>query len=271
MRRPALELAACIAESTNHTLMTTAVAIPPGGAFMGRPHATRMLVWLALVVMAAMMLLPGIPEAMKIFPKPWMLPINQWVSAFVNWLLRDFHLGPIAFRDITRALGFVIEAPVLLLQRLLAKGFQFEVSGNTVSLPPLSWAGIVIAATALAATLRTRWLTPLVAGTLLYVGFIGLWQSAMMTLALVLIAVIVGVMSGLLLGIWEFSVSSLPSDSMACTGFHANRAGLWLSRAGNPDVWLQPSSGTGDYADLYGPANGPHNPERARPGRSRDG
>jgi glycine betaine/proline transport system permease protein len=184
--------------------MTTAVAISRQREFMGRPHATRMLVWLALIVIAAMMLLPGIPEAMKIFPKPWMLPINQWVSAFVNWLLRDFHIGPVAFRDITRALGFALEAPVLLLQRLLAKGFEFEVSGNTISLPPLSWAGIVIAATALAATLRTRWLTLLVAGTLLYVGFIGLWQSAMMTMALVLIAVVVGVISGLLLGIGSF-------------------------------------------------------------------
>jgi glycine betaine/proline transport system permease protein len=101
--------------------------------------------------------------------------MNQWVSAFVNWLLRDFHLGPIAFRDITRALGFVLEAPVLLLQRLLAKGFQFEVSGNTISLPPLSWAGIVIAATALAATPDP--LAPTGAGTLLYVSFIGLWQT----------------------------------------------------------------------------------------------
>jgi len=163
-----------------------------------------MLVWLALVVMAAMMLLPGMPEAVKIFPKSWMLPINQWVSAFVTWLLRDFHIGPVAFRDITRALGFVLEAPVVLLQRLLAKGFEFEVSGNTISLPPLCWAGIVIAATALAAALRTPWLTLLVAGTLLYVGFIGLWQSAMMTMALVLIAVLVGVISGLLLGIGSF-------------------------------------------------------------------
>jgi glycine betaine/proline transport system permease protein len=161
--------------------------------------------WTSFVIPAAIalnvlfLLIRNAPEWLRVYPPEWILPVNRWITSFSNWLLRDFQLGPLAFKDLTRSLGFILEAPVRILQDLLVKGVEFASLG--FSLPPVSWLGVVVFATSLAVSLRDRRLAMLTCATFLYVAVIGLWQSAMLTLALVLVAVALGVVIGLLLGI----------------------------------------------------------------------
>jgi glycine betaine/proline transport system permease protein len=126
--------------------------------------------------------------------------MNQWVTSFSNWLLRDFEIGSFAFRDLSRGFGSLLQAPVTMLQYMLAAGYEFA----SVRLPPISWLGVVILATSLGLWMRDYRLALLAAGTFLYAAVIGLWQSTMLTLALVLVAVILGVTIGLLLGIASY-------------------------------------------------------------------
>lgn len=172
--------------------------------------------WIGVVVTASiavniiLLLHPGVPAWIRTYPEEWMLPVNQWVTAFSNWLLRDLQVGSLAFKDISRAFASVLQTPVVLLQQVLAKGFEFQsASGTTIRLPPLSWLGVILFVSSLALTMRDRRLAILTTATFFYAAVIGLWQSTMMTLALVLVAVVLGVAVGLLLGIASYQSATL--------------------------------------------------------------
>jgi glycine betaine/proline transport system permease protein len=170
---------------------------------------TRTAGWTTGIVIVAaganllLPLLPGLPPWLRNYPSEWVLPFNRWISAFANWLLRDFHIGPLFFKDISRAFAEVLQAPILFLQQILAKGLEVR-SAEAISLPPISWLGVTIFATSLALSLKDTRLAVLTAGTLFYCAAMGLWQSAMLTLSLVLVAVVLGVVIGVLLGIASY-------------------------------------------------------------------
>jgi glycine betaine/proline transport system permease protein len=149
-------------------------------------------------------MLPGVPQGLKSYPEVLVLPVNAWTTSFVNSALRDQGLGTIGVKDVSRALGAVLEAPVIAIQRLLAKGFAISLRDDVISLPPLSWLGVMALAICIAASVSNLRLTLLTAATFLYVAAIGLWQSTMLTLALVLVAVVIGAGAGLALGIASY-------------------------------------------------------------------
>ncbi|MBK8438389.1 MAG: ABC transporter permease subunit [Rhodobacter sp.] len=161
------------------------------------------LIWAALAVIAmllafAVKLPPGWlwpPEAMH-------LPMAGWVSAGMKWLTDSAAIGPVSFKDLTRGFAALVEAPYDMARVLLVDGIT-EGRGRraTTIIPPLSWLAVTMAAVALGHYARDRWLGLLAGALMVYLAVFGQWDSAMVTLASILIAVPLGVAGGLALGI----------------------------------------------------------------------
>ena len=87
---------------------------------------------------------------------------------------------------------------------LLAKDFKIGHGLEATVLPRLSWVGVVIAAFLAGHAAGGRRLGYLVGGCFLYIALFGQWTSAMLTLALIAIAVPFCILTGLFLGIWAW-------------------------------------------------------------------
>ena len=108
-------------------------------------------------------------------------------------------------------------------------------------LPPLPWFAVVIAAALVGAPRRRpRASRVLVGGALLYLAVFGQWQSAMVTLASIAVAVPLGVAGGLLLGIAAYRRPARRAGAVAGARRDADRAGLRLPAADPDPLRLQP-------------------------------
>ena len=87
---------------------------------------------------------------------------------------------------------------------LLAKSFKIGHGADAVVLPRLSWVGVCAAACLAGHAAGGRRLGALVGGCFLYIALFGQWNSAMLTLALISIAVPFCVVTGLFVGIWAW-------------------------------------------------------------------
>lgn len=164
--------------------------------------------WLSLPIAAATAITIGLMLASNVlpwahtYPSSWVVPLDRWLSASVNWLLREADLGLFTVKDMTRAFGRMLEAPVLFLKNLLATGFKIGMAdGGTFHIPPISWLGVTTIFVGMALALKDRKLVILTAGSFFYAAVIGLWQSTMITFASIIVAVVVGVVSGVVLGV----------------------------------------------------------------------
>ncbi|WP_171230411.1 proline/glycine betaine ABC transporter permease [Ruegeria sp. HKCCA4008] len=139
------------------------------------------------------------------FPSAWVIPFKTYISSAMTWLIEDAAIGPLSFTDVTRAIAWLIEQPYHLVLALLADGF---VSGQgndaQVILPAISWIVVITAVVALGQYCRDWGLAALVGACFVYLAVFGQWDSAMVTLASVLIAVPIGAGGGLLLGILAY-------------------------------------------------------------------
>lgn len=168
-----------------------------------RPRDGRM-VWPLALALAAWLWVWGaevMPWAVD-WPRDWRLPAAGWIGAAVTWLVKDAAIGPLAFSDLTRGFAALIDLPYRLALMLLAEGVQRQEAGQIRQLlPPLPW--VVVTALAALAGWRVQGpgLAVLVAGCFGFIAVFGQWQSAMVTLASVVVAVPMGVAGGLALGI----------------------------------------------------------------------
>lgn len=136
------------------------------------------------------------------FPKGWQLPLEDRISDALDWLMEVAHFGLFTFREFTRALAALIDAPYQLIRNLLVEGFSTGIGNDAVQVvPPLSWLAVIAVVVAIAHYARDWKLAALVGGCFLYLAVFGQWDSAMITLASVLIAVPIGAAGGTLLGI----------------------------------------------------------------------
>ncbi len=139
------------------------------------------------------------------YPSAWVVPLTTYISAAMNWLVEDANFGLFTFTEMTRALSWVIEQPYLLVRALLAEGFMQGSGRRAVQLfPPLSWIAVISGVVALGHYARDWVLAALVGAAFLYLAVFGQWESAMITLASVVIAVPIGVIGGLWLGILAY-------------------------------------------------------------------
>jgi len=139
------------------------------------------------------------------FPQQFEIPMDAWISRTMTWLVEDASFGVFTFRDLTRFISAAIEAPYSFVRDLLVDGFSVGQGQQAVEVAPsLSWIAIIAIIAALAYYARNRALAWLAGACFVYLAVFNQWESAMVTLASVLIAVPIGVAGGLALGILSY-------------------------------------------------------------------
>lgn len=139
------------------------------------------------------------------FPSAWVIPFKTVISNAMKWLVEEAAIGPVSFTDVTRAIAWMIEQPYQLVLSLLGEGFTIGQGAQAQTiLPAISWIAVTAAVVALGSYCRDWGLAALVGLCFLYLAIFGQWDSAMVTLASVLIAVPIGAGGGLLIGIWAY-------------------------------------------------------------------
>ncbi|MDJ0971707.1 MAG: ABC transporter permease subunit [Kiloniellales bacterium] len=143
----------------------------------------------------------GARWAMK-YPAGWRLSLKRDISAFMDWLIEEASFGFFTFTELTRGLAWLIERPYELAVSLFATGFLKGLGSDAVQvLPPLSWIGVIAVVVAMGHYARDWRLAAFVGVCFGYLAIFGQWDSAMVTLSSIVIAVPFGVAGGLLLGI----------------------------------------------------------------------
>ncbi|MEY8840156.1 ABC transporter permease [Cribrihabitans sp. XS_ASV171] len=141
------------------------------------------------------------------FPAAWQPDFEGAISGFMDWLLEEASLFGIQFREMTRAIAVMIEAPYNVVIGILVEGLVIGQGRDAVQLlPPLSWVAVVFSVVALGHYTKSWALAALMGACFLYLAIFGQWESAMVTLSSVLIAVPLAAGGGLLLGIAAYRV-----------------------------------------------------------------
>tara|TARA_B100000427_G_C15498456_1_gene590931 strand:+ start:19 stop:1827 length:1809 start_codon:yes stop_codon:yes gene_type:complete len=113
--------------------------------------------------------------------------------------------GIFSFRDLTRFIAWLIQQPYNLILALISKGFLQGQGQDAVEiLPPLSWISVITIIVSMALYTKDKILVALVAFAFFYLVIFGQWESSMVTLSSIIIAVPVGVIIGLILGILSY-------------------------------------------------------------------
>ncbi|MEO9826394.1 MAG: ABC transporter permease subunit [Paracoccaceae bacterium] len=142
------------------------------------------------------------------FPKQYQLNLDVWISSFLDWLVNTANFWFFSFRDLTRSIAFMIEIPYQFLRNLLIEGFQSGIGEQAISIAPsLSWIAVIAIVVLVGHFARDMALAVLVGVCFLYLAVFGQWESAMITLASVLVAVPIGALGGLALGILAYKVA----------------------------------------------------------------
>ncbi len=140
-------------------------------------------------------------EALR-YPAAWRVGLKDHISAFMNWLIEDATFGFVTFRELTRGISRALEVPLDAAMSLFATGLMSGVGSSAVQMvPPLSWLAVIGIVYLMGWYARDITLAVLVGGCFAYLALFGQWQSAMVTLSSIVIAVPFGVAGGLLLGI----------------------------------------------------------------------
>ncbi len=166
------------------------------------------LLWLVIFAASlAFLYLPRgvLPDWAFNLPRGWRVPVQAWVSAAMQWLIDDATFGLFTFRELTRFVAAILAVPFDIATDLFATGLLSGQGSAAVEiLPPLPWISVLAAAAILAYQAGGARLATLAALAFLYLAAFGQWQSAMLTLSSIVIAVPFGVVGGILLGIAGF-------------------------------------------------------------------
>ncbi len=164
------------------------------------------LPWIVLLALTVVLILASDHArwAFK-YPRAWVVPLKGWINLLMGWLRDDASFGLFTFQELTRALSWLIEQPFRLVHSILAEGFVTGFGQNAVELwPPIPWFALIAALVVMAHAIAGRGLAVLVGLCFLYLAAFGQWQSAMVTLSSIAIAVPLGIALGAALGITAF-------------------------------------------------------------------
>lgn len=171
---------------------------------MGRVRLNPwLLAWLGVLAATAVLYLfeDRIPWAFK-YPREAVLPLRFWISDFMKWLLDGFDLGLFTFRELTRSIAWLIEQPYGIVKSLLSTGFLEGQGSYAVQVfPRVSWLALLVGVVLLGRYAKDWKLAALAGVCFLYLALFDQWDSAMVTLSSIMIAVPFGVAGGLVLGI----------------------------------------------------------------------
>ncbi len=136
------------------------------------------------------------------YPASLTVPVARWIGSFTKWLLNEATFGLFTFSELTRFISAMIDVPYRVVLSLLSTGFLSGRGSTAVQLTPsLSWVALIGVVSLLGYRAGGWRLAGLTAACLLFVVIFGLWGSAMVTLASILVAVPLGVGGGLILGV----------------------------------------------------------------------
>jgi glycine betaine/proline transport system permease protein len=160
-------------------------------------------IWLALGVLAlGLTTLVTLPAGWLWPPQEMQMPIAASLSAAMSWLTDSAAIGPVTVKHLTRSFAALIDAPYEVVKILLVDGITDGRGRRAATIiPPLSWVAVTVAAVALGHYARNIWLGLLAGALMIYLAVFGQWESAMITLASIAIAVPLGVLGGLAQGI----------------------------------------------------------------------
>jgi glycine betaine/proline transport system permease protein len=162
-----------------------------------------LLLWIAVIAATVLLMVAQEwwPWAFK-YPRGWQLPLAGWITSFMKWLINSFDLGLFTFKDFTRWIAWLVEQPYILVKSVLSTGFLSGVGSDAVQVfPRISWVALIAGAMLLGHYARDWKLALLVGACFTYLVTFGQWDSAMVTLSSIIIAVPIGVVGGMLLGI----------------------------------------------------------------------
>ena len=161
-------------------------------------------VWMTVLVLSFVFTAfakPYLPWAFK-FPRTWQWRLKDDISRFMDWLVDEASFGIFTFTELTRAIAWVVNLPYEVTRSILSTGLlQGQGSDAIQLLPPFSWIAIIAIVMALGAYARDWKLAALAGVCFLYLSVFDQWQSAMVTLSSIVIAVPFGVSGGLMLGL----------------------------------------------------------------------
>ena len=163
--------------------------------------------WLLAAAAAAILTIYDklLPSATTKYPRGWELPLKGWISDLMKWLINDATFGLFTFKELTRSISWLLDWPLQLATSLLSSGFMYGQGSKAVQvLPSLSWIAVTAIAVLAAHHAGGRKLALLIGACFLYLAVFGQWDSAMITLSSIAIAVPFGVAGGLALGIAGF-------------------------------------------------------------------
>jgi glycine betaine/proline transport system permease protein len=181
--------------------MTSAVS----SAFLPMRVGSRhwISLWLVLIAFTILMMFARewLPWAFK-YPRAWQIPLSGWITTFMKWLINSFDLGLFTFKEFTRSIAWLVEQPYLVVKSLLSTGFLSGVGSYAELLfPRISWVALIAGLMLLAHYAKDWKLSLLVGACFGYLVVFGQWDSAMITLSSIIIAVPIGIAGGLVLGI----------------------------------------------------------------------
>ncbi len=166
-------------------------------------RAPSWLPWLTLLALTLGLYLAAdlVPWAFE-YPRAWIVPLKVWINDLMRWLRDDASFGLFTFGQLTRALAWLLQRPFEVALSLFSTGFLKGVGQDAVLIwPRLPWIALIGVLALMALYAKGRGLAALVALCFLYLAVFGQWESAMVTLASIVIAVPLGVAAGLLVGI----------------------------------------------------------------------
>lgn len=145
------------------------------------------------------------------YPTTWVKSPANAISKSTKWLINDATFGLFTFTELTRGIAFVVEQPYNWALAVLSKGFMDGIGRRADQIiPPLSWIAVIVLVVTLGHYAKNWRLSALVGALFVYLAVFGQWESSMITLASMVIAVPIGAGIGLLLGLWSYH--SLPVE-----------------------------------------------------------
>lgn len=139
------------------------------------------------------------------YPKAAQIPAMRYVGDLMKWLVNEAGFGLFSFVDLTRFIAALIDLPYWFASSLIATGFMTSSGSAGVQIvPPISWIAL-IGGLGLVGLWAGGWrLAALVVALMAFIALFGQWGAAMTTLASILIAVPLGVVLGLFLGVLSY-------------------------------------------------------------------
>ena len=159
------------------------------------PGFGKWLLWAAVAFAVVLYLMQSTVPWLVSYPDAAIIPFKDWIGGTMTWVKSNFTW-------FTRSLTAIIDIPLRFAINLLSKGFKIGNGPEALVLPRLSWLGIVLVMAWLGYIYGGIRLALLCGLGFLALAVFGVWNNAMLSLALIVICVPFCVVTGLLIGIW---------------------------------------------------------------------